>query len=154
MHYQVPQFIDIESKIVGPLTIKQFLYLAAGFLIVFGAFFILKFFVWLVLTLIIGGLAIAFSFVKYNGRSFATLIVSLFKYFWKPRRYLSSKTASLPGRGLDNLNLKLNTSGQALKRERLFRLPFLEQFKTIKEKYEVFRKATGEQEVARRVDYR
>jgi hypothetical protein len=30
MHYQVPQFIEIEDKIFGPLTLKQFIYLAGG----------------------------------------------------------------------------------------------------------------------------
>jgi len=30
MQYQVPQFIEIEDKIFGPLTLKQFLYLAGG----------------------------------------------------------------------------------------------------------------------------
>ena len=28
--YQVPQFIEIEDKIFGPLTLKQFIYLAGG----------------------------------------------------------------------------------------------------------------------------
>src|SRR3989344_2665997 len=33
MEYQVPQFIEVEDKIIGPLTLKQFIYLAgeAGF---------------------------------------------------------------------------------------------------------------------------
>ena len=30
MRFQVPQFIEIESKIFGPLTFKQFIYLAGG----------------------------------------------------------------------------------------------------------------------------
>ena len=30
MRYQVPQFIDVEDKIFGPLTLKQFLYVAGG----------------------------------------------------------------------------------------------------------------------------
>ena len=30
MRFQVPQFIDIEDKIFGPLTFKQFVYLAGG----------------------------------------------------------------------------------------------------------------------------
>jgi hypothetical protein len=30
MRYQVPQFIDVEDKVIGPLTIKQFIYLAGG----------------------------------------------------------------------------------------------------------------------------
>ena len=30
MQFQVPQFIEIEDKIFGPLTFKQFIYLAGG----------------------------------------------------------------------------------------------------------------------------
>jgi len=35
MRHEVPQFIDIEDKIFGPLTFFQGLYLLGGF---FGAF--------------------------------------------------------------------------------------------------------------------
>jgi hypothetical protein len=35
MRHEVPQFIDIEDKIFGPLTFLQGLYLIGGF---FGAF--------------------------------------------------------------------------------------------------------------------
>ena len=30
MRFQVPQFIEVEDKIFGPLTLKQFLYTAGG----------------------------------------------------------------------------------------------------------------------------
>jgi len=155
MQYQVPQFIDIEDKIVGPLTLGQFLYLAVGFLISFSTFFFLKFFVWLILTLIVGGVVIAFAFIKYNGRSFFTLIGSLFNYFWKPRSYLHKKRgAKLSGKKVENLEFKLNTSRQPISREKPFKFAFLRPFTKIKEKYEVFKKVTGERDVARRVDYR
>ncbi len=37
MQYKVPQFIDVEDKIFGPLTFKQFLYLggAGGISLIF-----------------------------------------------------------------------------------------------------------------------
>ena len=43
MRFEVPQFIEIEDKIFGPLTWKQFIYLAggAGFGVI--AFFLLPF---------------------------------------------------------------------------------------------------------------
>ena len=155
MQYQVPQFIDVEDKIVGPLTLRQFLYLAAGFLISFSAFFVLKFFVWLLLALIVGSCAIAFAFVKYNGRSFFTLIKSVFNYFWRPRLYVRKESSVLPSGGrVENLDLKLNTSRQPIVREKPFKFAFLNPFAKVKERYEVFKKVTGEREVARRVDYR
>ena len=30
MKFQVPQFTDVEDKIFGPLTLKQFVYIAGG----------------------------------------------------------------------------------------------------------------------------
>ena len=30
MRFEVPQFIDIEDKIIGPLTWRQFIYLGGG----------------------------------------------------------------------------------------------------------------------------
>ena len=45
MQYQLPQFIDIEDKIVGPLTFKQFIYIAGGAGICFIAYRLLPFWV-------------------------------------------------------------------------------------------------------------
>ena len=39
MQFQVPQFIDVENKIIGPLSLRQFLYLAGAGLISFMLFF-------------------------------------------------------------------------------------------------------------------
>ncbi|GAH87221.1 unnamed protein product, partial [marine sediment metagenome] len=30
MQFQVPQYIDIEDKVIGPFTIKQFLYIVVA----------------------------------------------------------------------------------------------------------------------------
>jgi len=157
MQYQVPQFIEVEDKIVGPLTIKQFLYLAAAFLVGLFSFFILKFIIWLIFTILVSGIALAFAFVKYNGQPLSSLLRSMFNYFWKPRRYIWQKSKidiPLQKSDLEDLSLKLNTFSKPLKGEKPFKLPFLQRLRKIKEKYEVFRKVTGERDVARRVDYR
>ena len=38
MQFQTPQFIETENKIIGPLTLKQFFYLAVGFGVSFTFF--------------------------------------------------------------------------------------------------------------------
>ena len=38
MQFKVPQFIDVEDKLFGPLTFKQFAYLAGGGGLVFVAY--------------------------------------------------------------------------------------------------------------------
>jgi len=156
MHFQVPQFIDIEDKIIGPLTIKQFLYVATGFLASFFSFFILNFYFWIIFTIFVGAISVAFAFIRYNGRSFLTLITSVINYYWRPRIYIWKKKGVKPvkQKGLSNLKLRLDTSSKPLKGEKSFMIPFLQRMKKLKNEYEVFRKSTGEREVARRVDYR
>ena len=86
------QFIEIEDKIIGPFTIKQFIYIAVGAALCFVLFFALKFWVWILIATPIMGLAIALAFVKINGRPLAVLFISGFKHFWQPRLYIWKKT--------------------------------------------------------------
>ena len=152
MQFQVPQFIDVENKIIGPLTIKQFLYVAAGFLIIVFSFSVLKFFVWIISSLIVGGVVLSFAFIKHNGRSFSVLIRSMFFYFWRPRKYQYKKTnerlsSAMNNSDIEDLNLKLNTSKGIRSLIRKLR-PNTEQ------QYQILQKATGERDIARKVDYR
>ena len=48
MQFQVPQFIETEDKIVGPLTLRQFLYIGAAGLLSFLLFFVLKIWFWFI----------------------------------------------------------------------------------------------------------
>lgn len=86
--FQVPQFIETEAKIVGPLTLKQFLYVAVAALISFFTFFALKTFAWIILTTILGTVAVSLAFIKYNGRPLTTILKSVVDYAWRPKLYL------------------------------------------------------------------
>ena len=70
MRFQVPQFIEIESKIFGPLTFKQFIYLTGGAGIVFLFYITLPFFLAVMLIAPVGAFAIALSFYKVHNRPF------------------------------------------------------------------------------------
>jgi len=174
MQFQVPQFIETEDKIIGPLTLKQFLYLAGAGAISFMFFFILKLGIWIVITAILGTFAAALAFIQYNGRPLPVILMAAVGYFWKPKFYLWKKVEEkikIPeikappsivkkegAPAIKSLWLKLSTStgpvslGRAGKKEKPFALVSKEATK--KEKFEVFRKITGEREAARRVDYR
>ncbi|MDP1629319.1 MAG: PrgI family protein [bacterium] len=91
MQYQVPQFIEIEDKIIGPLTLKQFLYLAGPAVISFILFFALSFGIWLLLTIILGVLGLSLAFVKINGRPFINFLLSVFWYYFKPKIFIWKK---------------------------------------------------------------
>lgn len=92
MQFQVPQFIETEDKIVGPLTLRQFLYIGAAGLLSFLLFFVLKIWLWFMITAVFGTLASALAFIKYNGRPMHVIILSALKYLWQPRFYLWKRT--------------------------------------------------------------
>lgn len=92
MQFQVPQFIEIEDKIIGPLTFKQFLFLVGGF----GAAFIfyqlpiwsgVKFF----LVILSGGIGAAFAFYKVNNKTLLATIEDAFMFYVGRKLYLWKK---------------------------------------------------------------
>lgn len=90
MQYQVPQFITMESRIIGPLTLKQFLYLAFAGAILFVLWFLLIPAVWIFVAIPIIAAAATFAFLKINDRPFVYFFLSLLKYITKPKLYIFS----------------------------------------------------------------
>ncbi len=88
MEYQVPQFIEVEDKIIGPLTLKQFIYIAgaSGLCIVF--FVYLPIIVALLLAAPVAGLAAALSFYKMNGKPFIEVLEAGFSYYTRGKLFL------------------------------------------------------------------
>lgn len=92
MYFQVPQFIDIEDKIFGPLTFKQFIYVLGGGGAVFVLSKLLPTFIGILIGLPILGFALALAFYKVNGRPFIDIVQAWFSYktgatlyLWKRR---------------------------------------------------------------------
>ena len=91
MRFQIPQFIDVEDKIFGPFTLKQFIYLAGGVsTALMGVTFFGLFFGLLVSSPIIL-LALALAFYKINNRPFIHTLESAFKYMTKDKLYIWQK---------------------------------------------------------------
>ncbi len=156
MQYLVPQFIEVEDKLVGPMTLRQFGYVALAFFIAYFSFYLLQFYVWLVFCACIDGFLLALAFLKYNGRYVGQTLRAAFNYYWRPRLYLWQKKTPGKGggRGVSDLALKLSVTSEPLAREKSFIEPFIDRLRGLQEKYEVFQKNTGEREAARRIDYR
>jgi hypothetical protein len=93
LQFQVPQFIDVEDKIFGPLTFKQFIYLlGAG-----GATFVIyklipNFYLAIFVASPIVILALLLAFYKFNDRSFILMLESMFRYYASSRLFLWKKT--------------------------------------------------------------
>ena len=72
----VPQFIDVESKIFGPITTRQFLIILGGLMFGFVAYKLSDFSLFIVEALIILIIVIAFAFAKVNGSRFHVFLLS------------------------------------------------------------------------------
>ncbi|MCA9362564.1 PrgI family protein [Candidatus Kaiserbacteria bacterium] len=95
MRFEVPQFIEVEDKIFGPLTWRQFLYLGGGIGMSVVMFITLGFFAFLLIGLPIALLSGALAFYPVNGRSFDHFLESVINYTFKQRLYLWKQKADI-----------------------------------------------------------
>lgn len=93
MQFKVPQFIEHEAKIFGPLTFKQFIVVGFAGLISLVLFFIFgdNFFLWLVVSGIIVGTSLSLVFVQVEGIPLIALIGKSIGFFTEPRVYIWKK---------------------------------------------------------------
>lgn len=164
MQYQVPQFIETEDKIVGPFTLRQFIYVAVGGGISFMLYFSVKPWLWFLLSVFAVGGSLALAFIKVNGRPLLNFFLSMLSFYWKPQIYLwqpenpelkkqDAINSSIAEGGL----LERIVSGIVLKNTWASLQTGTKKSGTpraTKDRYEVFRRLTGERQAARRVDYR
>src|SRR3989344_5537302 len=91
MQYQVPQFINIEDKILGPFTIKQSVYIAGGAGGVFLLYKLLPLYLSIFLIIPVAGLAIALAFVKINNKPFIFTMQAALAYVFGTHLYIGKK---------------------------------------------------------------
>ena len=91
MEFTFPQFIEKEPKIVGPLTLKQSVFVILAVAICFLLYFSLPFAVFVVAAVLIGTCAFALAFLKINGLPFTSVIKNFFIFTLKPKIYLWKK---------------------------------------------------------------
>ncbi len=88
MQFQVPQFIEVEDKIFGPFTFKQFVFIAGGLGLCYLVYRLLPIFLSGPLIIGIGSLAAALAFMQYNGRPFIVAMENGFYYLLRTKLYL------------------------------------------------------------------
>lgn len=86
MQFQVPQGLDLEDKIIGPLTLIQFLYLLIGGIIDYLLFFAIfgSFLFWLI-AIPVALVALALAFLKIQDQPLSYFIKSGFIYLGRPK---------------------------------------------------------------------
>ena len=87
MQFKVPQNIDMEDKIVGPLTLIQFLYLLGGGLIVYILFQTVTSsrVLFIILALPIAVLSVGMAFVKIQDQPLSHFVKAGIYYFTNPK---------------------------------------------------------------------
>lgn len=89
--FQVPQFIEVEDKIFGPLTFKQFIYVLGAGAISFILWVLLP--KWLAILFIIPTASgfLALAFLKINGQPLIKVMSNAFRYSAGTRLYTWKK---------------------------------------------------------------
>jgi hypothetical protein len=95
MQFQVPQFIEVEDKIFGPLTFKQFVYLLGGAGIAYILWRSLPIYLAGPLAIVFGGGGVALAFFQYNGQPFILAMEHAFFYYVRGKLYLWSNAEAL-----------------------------------------------------------
>jgi hypothetical protein len=82
--FTVPQFIDVEDKIIGPITVRQFIILMISFGIDVLCYKILDFAAFIFATVLVLGSGGILAFLKINGRPFHYFILNFVQTIKKP----------------------------------------------------------------------
>lgn len=96
MQFKVPQFLDIEDKIFGPFTFKQFVYLVGGGGLCFIIYKLMGFLVGLIPMLAIAGFALALAFYRPNNKPLINMVESGFKFYTQNKLYLWKRRMKKP----------------------------------------------------------
>lgn len=94
MEYKVPQNIDIEDRIVGPLTMRQFvifLIAASGIFMLYIGLSAVAFPLFIIISVLILMAAIALAFIDYGGRHAESIVGDAIVSLTKPKRMVWKK---------------------------------------------------------------
>ena len=113
MQFQVPQFLDVEDKIIGPLTIRQFLYIVGGMGMAYMAWRFVPYLGWILAFgfLVLGGML---GFYKFNGKPFVFLIEHVINFYRTERMYIWKRREKKAEADLDISNFKPTKQGVGL----------------------------------------
>ena len=92
--FVVPQFIDVEDKIFGPITTRQFIILLVAGILIFLSFRFGDLSLFIFTLVAVGSLALLFSFVKINGQQFHYFLLNLLQTTRKPSLRIWNKRHS------------------------------------------------------------
>ncbi len=97
MQFKVPQFIDVEDKLFGPFTFRQFVYLAGGGGLIFIIYKLLPLWIAIFLILPVAGLSLLLVFYKINEKPFIFYLEAGFNYLISSKLFIWKQRLIKPG---------------------------------------------------------
>ena len=98
LQYRVPQNIEIEDTVIGPLTIKQFMYLFVAFIIsalIYVTIRVDNFFMLFLILMPFWSIFLALAFLKPNDRPADIFLMAAINFYIKPRQRVWKRVAEL-----------------------------------------------------------
>lgn len=95
MRYQVPQFVDIEDKIVGPFTLKQFLIYLGGVFVLIPLYLIFDLSLFITLAIPVIGLCVLFAHFRIHGKTLFAVISNAVNFSLRGQHFIWRRTAQL-----------------------------------------------------------
>ena len=102
MRYQVPQFIEMDDKVIGPFSIKQFFYLVTVPAVCYGLSYIVETPYVILVGIIFFPIGILLAFYKVGGKPFSSAIFGMLNFVKRPQTYVWKRTL----RKTDNSSIK------------------------------------------------
>lgn len=96
MQFKVPQFIDIEDKLFGPFSFRQFAYLVGGGGLIYLLFRVLPLWIAIIPMILVGGLTGLLTFYKINNKPFAYYLQAGISYFISNKLYIWKQRLAKP----------------------------------------------------------
>ncbi len=92
----VPQFLDVEDKILGPITVRQFLELLVGGLIIAVFYKIFDFTLFILAGLAVLSITVVVAFARINGQPFHIFILNFIQTLRNPKLKIWKKSVEVP----------------------------------------------------------
>jgi len=93
--FVVPQFIDVEDKVLGPIAVRQFIIILVGSGILFLEYKLADFTLFIFEAIITIMIVIAIAFIKINGRPVHYFLLNFLQTMKRPRLKVWDKTVSI-----------------------------------------------------------
>ncbi len=87
MRFQVPQFIETETKAIGPLTFTQAAWVGIGGFFVFIAFTLFPIVVAIIISIVVIPVFLALAFMKINNIPLVIYLIKYISYLINPKQY-------------------------------------------------------------------